>query len=161
MNKHYVIDPNGKRHTRNSQTRTYSHAVLVRFRDETRWACVGWCGRPDLAEKKAAEYRYNGHEARLPEAQLIKTKRSKTMEHIKQAIERSRSYNEIVTLDWDAAAIDDAVEYIAGNYDGETDCVSGAGVDGDITEVWGWTDEQSEGEMDFRVHLRAVEGLGE
>jgi len=74
MNKHYVIDPNGKRHTRNSQTRTYSHAVLVRFRDETRWACVGWCGRPDLAEKKAAEYRYNGHEARLPEAQLIKTK---------------------------------------------------------------------------------------
>ncbi len=83
------------------------------------------------------------------------------MEHekvtIKHAIERSRSHNEIVTLDWDAAAIDDAVEYIAAIHDGHTDYVSGVGVDGDITEVWGWT-EQSEAEMDFRVHLRAIPG---
>ena len=30
MNKHYVIDPNGKTHTRNSKTRLYSHCVLGR-----------------------------------------------------------------------------------------------------------------------------------
>ena len=30
MNKHFVIDPNGQKHTRNSKSRRYTHAVLVR-----------------------------------------------------------------------------------------------------------------------------------
>lgn len=76
---------------------------------------------------------------------------------IQQAIERSRSHNEIVTLDWDAAAINDAVDYILSTYDGEIDYVR----NGEIMEVWGWTEEQDEGEMDFRVHLRAVPVLAE
>lgn len=30
MNKHFIIDPNGQKHTRNSENRTYSHCVMVR-----------------------------------------------------------------------------------------------------------------------------------
>lgn len=82
------------------------------------------------------------------------------MEHnekvtINQAIERSRSNNEIVTLEWDAGAINDVVGYISSAYNGETDHVT----NGDITEIWGWMEEQREGEMDFRIHLQAVKGL--
>lgn len=31
MNKHFAIDANGQRHTRNSQNRTYSHVVVGRW----------------------------------------------------------------------------------------------------------------------------------
>jgi len=69
--------------------------------------------------------------------------------HIQTAIERSRSHNEIVTINWDADAIDDALDYIMSTYEGAVDYVH----IGDVTEVWGWTDGQGKNEMDFRIHM--------
>lgn len=45
--------PDGSEHTRNTD-RTYTHAVLVEGKDG--WGAVGFCGRPDLAEKKRGEH---------------------------------------------------------------------------------------------------------
>ena len=65
------------------------------------------------------------------------------------AIERSRSHDEIVTIE--VADPDAARAEIAALYSGEIDSV----LNGDTLEVWGWTDAQAEDQMDFRVHLRA------
>lgn len=53
--------PDGSTHTRTS-ARTYTHAVLVTDRnvdcygkDVPKWGAVGFCGRPDLAEKLRAK----------------------------------------------------------------------------------------------------------
>ena len=86
------------------------------------------------------------------------------MEHNEQitlinAIKESQSHNTIIKIDWDTSTIDEALEFIVAWYDGETDYVQGAGLDGDITEIWGWEESNSENEMEFRVHLRAVKGL--
>lgn len=43
----------GSEHTRKTY-RTYSHAVLQEGKDG--WAVVGFCGRPDLAQKKQGEH---------------------------------------------------------------------------------------------------------
>ena len=45
--------PDGSRHTRRTD-RTYTHAVLLE--SEEVWTAVGFCGRPDLAEKKRSEH---------------------------------------------------------------------------------------------------------
>ena len=45
--------PDGSQHTRNTE-RTYTHAVLLE--GEEGWCTVGFCGRPDLAEKKRGEH---------------------------------------------------------------------------------------------------------
>ncbi|MBN2906352.1 MAG: hypothetical protein JXJ18_06575 [Rhodobacteraceae bacterium] len=45
--------PDGSRHTRKTD-RTYTHAVLVEGKEG--WGVVGFCGRPDLAEKKRGEH---------------------------------------------------------------------------------------------------------
>lgn len=45
--------PDGSQHTRKTD-RTYTHAVLVE--GEGGWRAVGFCGRPDLAEKKRGEH---------------------------------------------------------------------------------------------------------
>lgn len=49
--------PDGSQHTRKSP-RTYTHAVLVK--DGETWGTWGWCGRPDLAEKTAAQAKRRG-----------------------------------------------------------------------------------------------------
>lgn len=48
-----AIAPDGSEHTRKTD-RTYSHAVLVQGSDG--WSAVGFCGRPDLADKKCREH---------------------------------------------------------------------------------------------------------
>ncbi len=45
--------PNGSEHTRRTD-RTYTHAILLE--GEEGWGAVGFCGRPDLAEKKRGEH---------------------------------------------------------------------------------------------------------
>ncbi|RYH00687.1 hypothetical protein EU805_17130 [Salipiger sp. IMCC34102] len=45
--------PDGSEHVRKSE-RTYTHAVLVEGKEG--WGAVGFCGRPDLAEKKCGEH---------------------------------------------------------------------------------------------------------
>ncbi|CTQ33910.1 hypothetical protein [Jannaschia rubra] len=45
--------PDGSQHTRKTD-RTYTHAVLLESEEE--WTAVGFCGRPDLAEKKRSEH---------------------------------------------------------------------------------------------------------
>ncbi|MCV3271955.1 hypothetical protein [Roseobacter sinensis] len=45
--------PDGSQHTRKTD-RTYTQAVLVEGKEG--WGAVGFCGRPDLAEKKRGEH---------------------------------------------------------------------------------------------------------
>ena len=45
--------PDGSEHTRKTE-RTYTHAVLLEGKEG--WRAVGFCGRPDLAEKKRGEH---------------------------------------------------------------------------------------------------------
>jgi len=49
MNKHFVIDPNGEKHTRNSKTREYSHCVLARLTNESRMRSLK-CGLQNASE---------------------------------------------------------------------------------------------------------------
>lgn len=50
----YVVTaPDGSQHTRKTH-RTYTHAVLLDGKEG--WGAVGFCGRPDLAEKKRGEH---------------------------------------------------------------------------------------------------------
>jgi hypothetical protein len=44
MNKHFFIDPAGDEHTRNSKTRTYTHAVIGKrsYDMDVRGASIGW-----------------------------------------------------------------------------------------------------------------------
>jgi len=64
------------------------------------------------------------------------------------AIDRSESHTEIVTLDWDGD-INAAVAHLSSRTDNADSVTSG-----EITEVWGWSDDADEGAMDWRVHLR-------
>ncbi|GAA5071270.1 hypothetical protein N0B44_13260 [Roseibacterium beibuensis] len=48
-----AIAPDGSQHTRKTD-RTYTHAVLLEGKEG--WGAVGFCGRPDLAEKKRGEH---------------------------------------------------------------------------------------------------------
>jgi hypothetical protein len=48
-----AIAPDGSQHARKTD-RTYTHAVLVEGKEG--WGAVGFCGRPDLAEKKRGEH---------------------------------------------------------------------------------------------------------
>lgn len=49
----YAVAYKGKTYTRRT-SRTYTHAVLI---DDGNPGIFAWCGRLDLAEKQAAEYR--------------------------------------------------------------------------------------------------------
>ena len=64
-----------------------------------------------------------------------------------RAVERSREQNEIVTLDWDSQTIRLAADELSLIHDGEDDVENG-----DVIECWG---------ADWRVHLRAVDGLAD
>lgn len=50
---YFATAPDGSQHTRKTD-RTYTHAVLQEGKDG--WGAVGFCGRPDLAEKKRGEH---------------------------------------------------------------------------------------------------------
>lgn len=52
-NIYVAIAPDGSEHIRKTD-RTYTHAVLVQRRNG--WSAVGFCGRPDLADKKHREH---------------------------------------------------------------------------------------------------------
>jgi hypothetical protein len=52
-NTYVAIAPDGSEHTRKTD-RTYTHAVLVQGSDG--WSAIGFCGRPDLADKKCREH---------------------------------------------------------------------------------------------------------
>ena len=52
-NTYVATAPDGSEHVRNTE-RTYTHAVLLE--GEEGWGAVGFCGRPDLAEKKRGEH---------------------------------------------------------------------------------------------------------
>jgi hypothetical protein len=48
MNKHFAIDANGQRHTRNSKGRTYSHVVVGRWNYDASLADAQTYGQSDL-----------------------------------------------------------------------------------------------------------------
>ncbi len=52
-NTYVATAPDGSQYTRKTD-RTYTHAVLLEGREG--WDAVGFCGRPDLAEKKRGEH---------------------------------------------------------------------------------------------------------
>lgn len=54
--KYTATGSDGTVHTRKSP-RTYTHVVLTSGNEDGPLGVFGWCGRPDLAEKKAAEAR--------------------------------------------------------------------------------------------------------
>lgn len=78
--------PDGSRHTRRTD-RTYTHAVLLEGKEG--WRAVGFCGRPDLAEKKRGEHPGSivvecgilcDHAADMPEATATKNVRPQTVD---------------------------------------------------------------------------------
>jgi len=75
--------------------------------------------------------------------------KDKTMT-LRQAIDRSRSHNEIVSIEY-AATDSTELELALGDiYDGQID--SACENDGAI-DVWGWTEEMADGEMDWRLRV--------
>lgn len=77
------------------------------------------------------------------------------MSCIPSIVARSQSHNEIVTIEAaNKIAANALLDEISEFYqDNETDYVD----TGEVIEVWDWTDEQDEGDMDFRVHIRYVD----
>jgi hypothetical protein len=73
-----------------------------------------------------------------------------TYTNTQEAIERSRSHNEIVTVE---ASDIDAVTGIACEQDGDYDSVQ---IEPGAYDVWGWTSEEGDGEMDWRLTVRIV-----
>lgn len=75
---------------------------------------------------------------------------------LQQAIDRSRSHNESVSVELvgdDQTDIETALHAI---YDGEID--SAKENDGTI-DVWGWTEGMAEGEMDWRLKVTLTTGV--
>lgn len=72
---------------------------------------------------------------------------------LKAAIARSRSHNESVTVEVGPTKIADVMTELDSIYEGDTDYAREN--DGSY-DVWGWTDETAEGEMDWRLNV-AVE----
>ena len=86
--KHRVTDCNGKVHTRISQSKIYSHAVVVHLAAEpdqndpkygtliygARAAStdVTWCSRPDLAAKQAAARSQSGWRYHPTKVEILK-----------------------------------------------------------------------------------------
>jgi hypothetical protein len=66
---------------------------------------------------------------------------------LQQAIDRSRTHTERVSVEFDGDKSDLMVA-LAGLYDGEIDDATEN--DGTV-DVWGWTEEMAEGEMDWRL----------
>lgn len=67
-----------------------------------------------------------------------------------EAIARSRSHNEIVRVEVEAANISEVLAELATIYDGEID--DSQENDGTYG-VWGWTEDMAEGEMDWRLNV--------
>lgn len=75
---------------------------------------------------------------------------AETQEIIINAIARSRSHNEIVSIEIEAADISEVLAEMAALYEGEIDDSrenSGA------YDIWGYTDDMAEGEMDWRLKV--------
>lgn len=66
-----ATDPEGGRHYRSSENRTYSHAVLRKL--DGKWKAIAFASRPDLAEKEAASQRSDS--ARLSAANWVAPER--------------------------------------------------------------------------------------
>lgn len=72
---------------------------------------------------------------------------------LQQAIERSRSHNERVRVEF-AGDRSGLMVALDGLYDGEID--DAPELDGAI-DVWGWTEDMAEGEMDWRLCVTLTE----
>lgn len=91
--------PDGSQHTRKTD-RTYTHAVLLE--GEEGWGAVGFCGRPDLAEKKRGEHPgsivvecgvLGADQADMPEAKATENTEP-TVPDAGDALEREETVNE-------------------------------------------------------------------
>lgn len=51
MHHYHAPLGDGRYATRSSKTRTYTHVVIGHSPKSQRFVAIGWCGRPDLAEK--------------------------------------------------------------------------------------------------------------
>lgn len=86
-------------------------------------------------------------------------RKTKTMT-LQQAIDRSRSHNESVSVEFaaeGATKIDRTVALemaLADIYDGEIDSANEN--DGTI-DVWGWTEDMADGEMEWRLKVTLTE----
>lgn len=67
------------------------------------------------------------------------------------AIARSRSHNEIVSIEIEAKDISEVLADLAAIYDGEID---DARENDGTYGAWGWTEDMAEGEMDWRLNIR-------
>jgi len=72
---------------------------------------------------------------------------------LQQAIDRSRSHNERVHVEFRGDRTDLMVA-LDGLYDGEID---DAEENNGTIDVWGWTEDMAEGEMDWRLCVTLTE----
>lgn len=70
-----------------------------------------------------------------------------TTSKLQQAIERSRSHDEIVVVEF-AGDHSELMATLDGLYNGEMDTRTDHG---GAVDVWGWTEDMAEGEMDWRL----------
>jgi len=74
------------------------------------------------------------------------------MKRIDEAIEHSRKLDKIAHLDWRGdtrGVVDYICDVYVGRGNGDVDYV----FYDDTLDIWGWTEEMTDGEMDFRIHL--------
>lgn len=67
------------------------------------------------------------------------------------AVSESVARDQIITIECDKNALQAAIDYL-GDKAENTDYTR----NGEVVEVWGWSDDTPDGEMDWRVHLRMV-----
>lgn len=71
MRKVFTVKaPNGKQFQRTSSTRVYTHAVLAKSREgRDEYYMVGWCSRPDLAQRLATTTGAKGYQTSVHAAE--------------------------------------------------------------------------------------------
>lgn len=65
------IDANGDEHFRQTETRHYEYAILIRHKASGKSWVVSWSSRKDLADKEARRYMNAEREVRVVPAELV------------------------------------------------------------------------------------------
>ena len=71
-----------------------------------------------------------------------------TYSNISEAIEFSRTHNHSATVETDLTTIDAVIDSIGETYDGDVDY---AKIDANTYDVWGYSGECGDGDMDWRL----------
>ena len=75
------------------------------------------------------------------------------------AMDMSRSHNEIVAVEWDGGDSSALIAELGGMHDGEIDSVDiGPSIDSErpVIDVWGYDADAPEGDMEWRLYVTLV-----